>query len=168
VNSLGGDALTMSGYTQGGNDCIVGGNSTGGGSVENDLFGDAVFMLDHARGGNDTLVAGTASANSTVMNFMWGDAFQIPGAASGGQDTFVFHDNVATAQTVGINNFVEDFSQNQHDLIELRSVAGVTSFANLSFDTTTDPGSTIIHAGADQIELVGFTGTLTAHDFLIA
>jgi hypothetical protein len=63
---------------------------------------------------------------------------------------------------------VEDFSQTQHDVIEFSDVAGVTSFANLSFDTTTVPGSTIIHAGADQVTLVGFTGTLTAHDFLIA
>jgi hypothetical protein len=60
---------------------------------------------------------------------------------------------------------VEDFSQSQHDLIEFNGVAGVTSFANLSFDTVS--GSITIHAGADQVVLVGFTGTPTAHDFLI-
>lgn len=124
-------------------------------------------MFDTARGGNDILIAGTAIAGSTVTNLMWGDAAVMSGSAIAGQDTFVFKDNLAAGQTVGIFNFVEDFSQTQHDVIEFSGVAGVTSFANLSFDTTTDPGSTIIHAGADQVTLVGFTGTLTAHDFLI-
>jgi hypothetical protein len=137
-------------------------------SIENDLFGDAVIMSGCARGGNDTLVAGTANAGSTVNNFMWGDAAIMSATATGGQDAFVFRDNILTHQTVGTFNFVEDFSQSQHDLIEFSHVAGVKSFADLSFDTATAPGSTIIHAGADEVTLVGFTGTLTAHDFLIA
>jgi hypothetical protein len=60
-----------------------------------------------------------------------------------------------------------DFSQTQHDLIVFDGVLGVTSFTDLNFDTTSDPGSTIIHAGADQVTLVGFTGMLTAEDFFI-
>ena len=45
-------------------------------------------------------------------------------------------------------------------------VVGATTFHDLIFDTTTTPGSTVIHAGADAVTLVGFTGTLTEHDFL--
>ena len=81
-------------------------------------------------------------------------------------DTFIFKDNIAAGLTGGINNFVEDLCQAQHDVIEFIGVAGVTSFADFTFDTRTVPGSgpcTIIHAGADQVTLVGFTGT-TAHD----
>ena len=85
-------------------------------------------------------------------------------AAQGGADTFVFHDN--GAMTVGTHNLIMDFSQIQHDKMQFLNVAGVHNFADLHFDTTTTPGSTIIHAGADAVTLVGFTGTLTAHDFL--
>jgi hypothetical protein len=98
-------------------------------------------MSDSVKGGNDTLR--TASAGSTVSNTMWGDGQFMSGTASGGQDTFVFKD-IAT-QTVGTQNFVEDFSQSQHDQIQFNGVAGVTSFASLGFDTTTNPGSTIIN-----------------------
>jgi hypothetical protein len=167
-NTLYGDATFMSGDAHGGNDVLTGGDNYQGGSLLNRLRGDAFQMSDSAHGGNDSLIAGTASAGSTVTNLLWGDAVNMLGAASGGQDTFIFKDNVAVGQTVGINNFVEDFSQSQHDLIEFSSVAGVTSFASLTFDTTIQPGSTIIHAGADQVTLLGFTGTLTAHDFLFA
>jgi len=69
---------------------------------------------------------------------------------------------------VGTQNFVEDFNQTQNDVIEFSGVANVNSFADLKFDTTTDPGSTIIKAGADKVELVGFIGTLTAQDFAFA
>ena len=90
------------------------------------------------------------------------------GSAQGGADHFVFKDT-ATA-TVGTQNFIMDFSQSQHDVIEFSGVAGVTSFADLKFDTTLDPGNTIINAGADAVKLVGFQngvdGTLTASDFL--
>jgi hypothetical protein len=70
-------------------------------------------------------------------------------------------------QTVGIQNFVGDFSQSQLDQIQFSGVAGVTTFADLSFDTTTTPGSTIIQAGADQVTVVGFTGTLTTNDISV-
>src|SRR5262249_8209325 len=151
-----GDAQVMRDFTQGGNDVLIGGDNHGSGSLENDLFGDAVLMFGSSRGGNDTLIAGTSSAGGTIANFIWGDAFVMSGTASGGHDTFGFRDNVAAGQTVGTNNFVGDFSQLQHDLIEFSGVAGVNSFADLSFDTVTDPGSTIIHAGSDQVTLVGF------------
>ena len=73
-------------------------------------------------------------------------------------------------QTVGTDNTIEDFSQSQHDVIEFIGVAGVHSFADIApyIDQTSVPGSTIIHAGADQVTLANFTGTLTAHDFLFA
>jgi hypothetical protein len=115
------------------------------------------------------LIAGTApSFFGSVFNDMWGDG-PLFGNATGGQSTFIFKDDVvAGGRTVGTHNTIEDFSQSQHDVIEFSGVAGVASFANLTFDTTTTPGSTIIHAGADAVTLVGFTGTLTANDFLFA
>ena len=87
-----------------------------------------------------------------------------------GQDTFIFKDNVAKGQTVGTQNFIFDFSQSQHDVIEFSGVAGVNSFADIAkhIDQTTVPGNTIINAGTDTVTLVGFTGTLTAHDFVFA
>ena len=99
---------------------------------------------------------------------MWGNGQIQPGSTvTLGLDTFVFKDNLAAGQTVGTHNTIEDFSQSQHDVIQFSCVAGVKSFADLAFDTMTQPGSTIIHAGADQVTLVGFAGTLAAHDFPI-
>jgi hypothetical protein len=123
-------------------------------------------------GGDDTLVAGTASANSEVVNNMRGDAFQVSGDAIGGQDTFVFKDNVAAGQTVGTFNFIRDFSQAQDDVIVFSGVAGVDSFDDLKITTQPDPEhpgalETVITAGADQVTLRGFNGTLTAEDFTI-
>lgn len=66
--------------------------------------------------------------------------------------------------TVGINNEIEDFSQSQNDKIQFSGVEDVQSFHDL---TITRIGTgTIITAGADQVTLDNFTGTLTAHDFL--
>ena len=149
-NTLVGDANTITDHAKRASDTLIGGNNSGVDSIENDLFGDAFTMSGFAHGGNDIVSGGDDNESGDVTNVLDGDA-----------------DNLAAGQTVVIFNFVEDFSQTQHDVIEFSGVAGVTSFANLSFDTTTDPGSTIIHAGADQVTLVGFTGTLTAHDFLI-
>ena len=73
---------------------------------------------------------------------------------------------IAASMTVGTNNTIFDFSQSQHDKIEFIGVAGVTTFGNLSFDTVTSPGDTIILAGADAVKLEDFTGTLTAQDFM--
>jgi hypothetical protein len=100
---------------------------------------------------------------------MWGDAVQMAASAKGGQDTFMFKDTAATAtsaaQTVGTQNFVEDFSLKQHDQIQFSGVAGVTKFTDLQI--TTNGTDTIITAGADQVTLVGFTGTLTAKNVLV-
>jgi hypothetical protein len=183
-NDLFGDAQVMSDSTQGGNNTLIGGNNSGGsGGGGSELFnllvGAAVVMSGSAHAGNNTLTAGTATAGSIVLNNMWGNAQfidnipingsnDIPGSSNVtlGHDTFIFKDTAT--QTVGTQNSIHDFIQSQHDLIEFAGVAGVKSFANLSFDTTTTPGSTIIHAGADAVTLVGFTGTLTAHDFVFA
>ena len=62
----------MSGFAHGGNDTLIGGNSTGG-SVSNVMYGDALNLKDDAKGGNDVLIAGTAIAGGTVDNTMWGD-----------------------------------------------------------------------------------------------
>ena len=67
--------------------------------------------------------------------------------------------------TVGIGNEIRDFSQSQHDRIQFSGVAGVSGFGDLTFDTVTVPDSTLIHAGADEALLRGFTGTLTADHF---
>ena len=131
------------------------------------MYGDARGLSGSAKGGNDILTAGTASAVGTVHNDMWGDG-PLSDSAQGGADQFVFKDNVAAGQTVGTQNTIEDFSQSQHDTIEFSQVAGVTGFNNLTFDIVTLPGDTIIHAGTDSVTLVGFTGILTANDFLFA
>src|SRR5262249_24479521 len=133
-----------------------------------------------AHAGNNTLIAGTATLGSNVTNLMWGNAQIIDGIVINGsndipastnvtlgQDTFIFKDTAT--QTVGTQNFIHDFIQSQHDVIEFIHVAGVTSFNDLlPFDKTTVPGSTIIHVVADVVTLVGFTGTLTAQDFAFA
>jgi hypothetical protein len=48
----------------------------------------------------------------------------------------------------------------------LSGVTGVSGFDDLDIDVDPTAGNTIINAGADQVTLVGFTGTLTSHDFL--
>jgi hypothetical protein len=57
-------------------------------------------------------------------------------------------------------------SQSQHDKIEFADVAGVHSFNDLVIAQSGT--GTVITAGADQVTLHNFTGTLTAHDFLFA
>ena len=192
TNLLYGDAKDMSGKTVGGDDILKGGDSPFG-SLDNDLFGDANDLSGSAKGGNDTLIGGISSDNllvgdarnmsektvggddvliagtaisgaNDVFNFMWGDAQNgLTGLATGGADTFVFKDDGSL--TVGTHNQIFDFSQSQHDTIQFIDVAGVSGFGDLIFDTTTEPGSTVIHAGADQVTLFAFTGTLTANDF---
>src|SRR5260370_123006 len=143
----------MSGSAHGGNDTLTGGNNTsGGGDVSNVMYGDAGILSDSAKGANDILTAGTASAGGTVHNDMWGDG-PLSGSAQGGADQFVFKDN--GPMTVGTNNLIEDFSQSQHDTIEFSQVAGVTGFTDLTFDTVTLLGDTIIHAGTDSVTLHG-------------
>jgi hypothetical protein len=83
----------------------------------------------------------------------------------GGADHFVFHD--FGPATVGTNNNIYDFHPGDKDRIEFIDVDGVNTFADLIFDTTTNPGNTIVHAGSDMVTLVGFTDSLSAKDFLI-
>src|SRR5262249_39948749 len=112
---------------------------------------------------------GTETAGRIVINDMWG-AGQLSGSATAGHDTFVFRDNVAAGQTVGTQNIIEDFHQSQ-DVIKFAGVfdgaTHITSFNQLHIDPPSG-GNTVIHAGADAVTLVGFTGTLTAHDFVFA
>jgi hypothetical protein len=161
ANVFFGDAEDLSGSAKGGNDTLIGGTSS-----NNTLIGDARNMSDGAVGGDDVLIARTAiSGANDVFNLMWGDAQNgLTGLATGGADLFVFQDN--GSMTVGIQNSIRDFSQSQHDKIQFSGVAGVSGFGDLTFDTTTKPESTIIHAGADEVELFGFRGTLTSNDFL--
>jgi hypothetical protein len=162
-NILRGDAGAMSGFTHGGNDVLTGGNNTGDGQLNNFLYGDALSLSGSSKGGNDTLYAGTTAPDGTVSNDMWGDGLLLNGAR-GGRDQFVFKDN--GLMTVGTQNTIEDFSQSQHDQIVFSNVVGVHSFNDLVITQTgTD---TVITAGADQVTLHNFSGSLTAHDILFA
>lgn len=112
------------------------------------------------KNGNDILVAGTQTGDANTYNAMWGDS---SGNSKGGADTFVFHDTGAAK--VGTQNYIMDFDPTEHDHIQFIGVDGVTSFADLTFDTTTS--GTITHAGADTVTLVGYTGALHASDFIL-
>ncbi len=160
-NVLRGDASAMSGSAQGGNDVITGGNNIGTEQVNNFLYGDAPSLSDASKGGNDILIAGIAATDGTVINDMWGDGL-LSGGAQGGQDQFVFKD--AASMTVGTHNTIEDFSQSQHDQIKFVDVADVHSFNDLVIAQSGT--GTVITAGADQVTLHNFTGSLTANDFL--
>ena len=70
----------------------------------------------------------------------------------------------AASMTVGTHNTIEDFSQSQHDQIKFVDVAGVQSFNDLVIAQSAT--GTVITAGADQVTLHNFTGSLTANDFL--
>jgi hypothetical protein len=143
----------MSGSAKGGNDILTGGDNNGIiGFVSNELFGDARFMNDSAQGGNDRLISGI---NATDQ--MWGDG-SLAFSATGGDDTFVF------AGAFG-NDFVNDFHQDE-DTLEFQ-VAGVADFSDL--DITVSGSDTVISTTAsttDTVTLVGFSGTLTADDFM--
>jgi hypothetical protein len=136
-----------------------GNNDTGASDAQCWLFGDADTLADTAKGGNDRLIAETAESGGSVINYMFGDAQTKSATAVGGRDTFVFHGDF-----VGTRNYVGDFHQAEHDRIEFRDVTGVDSFADLVI--AADGGDTVITAGADQVTLVNFTGTLTQADFL--
>src|SRR5262249_50087717 len=153
-NELFGDARDMSGAAHGGDDTLTGGDHNGGGGgVVNTLVGDAEQMSGTAHGGNDPLISGLNTPHQR-----WGGAQSLLESATGGQDTFVF---------VGAfgSDFVNDFRQGE-DEIEFQ-VAGVADFDDL---VITQIGSdTVISTNlstTDSVTLVGFTGTLTASDFL--
>jgi serralysin len=88
---------------------------------------------------------------------MWGDG-PMTFTAKGGDDTFVF------AGAFG-NDFVNDFRQHE-DTLEFR-VAGVADLRDLviAFDGQNTVISTPASA-TDTVTLVGFSGTLTADDFM--
>jgi hypothetical protein len=155
-NELIGDARDMSGTAHGGDDTLTGGDNNGSdGPVVNSLVGDADQMTGAAHGGNDRLISGINASDQ-----MWGDARFLLESATGGQDTFVFVDAFGS-------DFVNDFRQGE-DEIEFQ-VAGVADFDDL---VITQIGSdTVIGTNlstTDTVTLVGFTGTLTANDFLFS
>jgi hypothetical protein len=167
ANTIRGDASQMYNSTRGGDDVLTGGNNSGSGIVTNRMLGEGDEMYNSARGGDDVLHAGRSTSAGKVINEMWGDAQAMFDASQGGSDTFVFENNIALGQTVGAENYIYDFSQRQHDTIHFVGVAGVTAFSDLWSEASTYNGiaSTIIHAGAEAVTLVGFTGALTASDF---
>jgi hypothetical protein len=154
-NFLFGDAEQMSDSAQGGNDILTGGDSSSGGSVTNLLFGDADTMLNLVQGGNDRLISGINASDE-----MWGDARSLSASASSGDDTFVFAGGFG-------NDFVNDFHQDE-DTLEFQ-VAGVADFSDLAI--TVSGSNTVISTTAsatDTVTLVGFSGTLTADDFMFS
>ena len=174
-NFLIGDAGKMADSAKAGDDTLTGGSSFGGGtSVQNTLIGDADMLLSGTINcGNDVLIAGTAQVGGSVSNEMYGDAKNPLQPAKGGADMFVFIDDVDRGLTVGTQNKIYDFSQSQHDKIAFIGVEGVSGFDDPDFRIVPPaPGSgssdTLIIAGSDEVTLVGFTGTLTAHDFVFA
>jgi hypothetical protein len=164
-NTLIGDSENVLGPScKGGNDTLIGGNSSGPGATHNTMFGDFFMELSGTNfGGNDVLIAGTARNGGAVSNEMWGDLF---GAFSrGGSDTFVFKDSGQA--TVGTDNMIGDFRQTDHDVIELDHIKGVRCFSDLSITyDDLNGGEAVIHAGSAVITLHNFTGTLHASDFL--
>jgi hypothetical protein len=173
TNQIMGDANALFDSARGGNDTLIGGTaSLGNGFTLNQLFGDGVTITGSVEAGNDILVAGTQSVldlQGTVRNEMWGDAQFMSPDAIGGQDTFVFKDDPAAGMTVGQINFILDFNQSQHDVIAF-GIPGVTEFGDLIINTDTQLETTFIRASYDfvdvEVALEGFTGTLTAQDFL--
>lgn len=153
----------MSGSATGGNDILTGGQNSESGQVSNFLCGDALQMSGAATGGNDILYAGNAAPGCTVINDMWGDG-QLSDFAEGGQDLFIFKDD--GPMTVGTQNTIHDFSQDQGDSIMFSGVEGVQSFNDLTIAQSGT--STIITAGVDKVTLENFTNVLTADDFLFA
>jgi hypothetical protein len=142
----------MSGFAQGGDDELTGGDNTGTGTVSNILFGDASSMSGSAQGGDDRLISGIKATDP-----MWGDA---PGSDTGGNDTFMFVDAFG-------QDFVNDFRQGK-DTLEFQ-VAGVSGFDDLVI--TPSGSDTLISTTAsatDTVTLVGFTGTLTESDVLFS
>ncbi|TIU79289.1 MAG: hypothetical protein E5W13_07900 [Mesorhizobium sp.] len=162
-SELYGDTFAMSGSAKGGDDILTGGQNSETGQVSNLLCGDALQMSDAATGGNDILYAGNAAPGCTVINDMWGDG-QLSDLAEGGQDLFIFEDD--GPMTVGTQNTIHDFSQDQGDSIMFSGVEGVESFNDLTIAQSGT--STIITAGVDQVTLESFTNVLTADDFLFA
>jgi Ca2+-binding RTX toxin-like protein len=166
LNTLIGDAKTMSGNTQGGNDTLVGGNDTTAspaGTYDNILVGDAQTMSDSAHGGNDKLISGSGNDD------MWGDAQVMLGNAQGGNDMFVFKPNNG-------HDKIEDFGQGVQgvvgsnwgtDQIDLTAL-GIQDFSQLTisaFDPTTHESTITLSPGNDVV--VHSQVALTARDFLL-
>ena len=150
-NFLYGDAFEMLDSSRGGND-ILRGASAGG----NTLVGDASIGEAGVRGGNDRLVSAAGTADR-----MWGD-FQ-ERAGTGGRDRFVFGEGNG-------QDSIFDFERT-HDLIELRGIEGVESFADLDIqtvDTNNDNtlDSSVIGFGDNNSVTVYNVTNLAARDFL--
>lgn len=162
VNQAYGDASTMSGHADGGNDTLVGGddpNPHPAGSYETILVGDARSMSDYARGGDDKLVSGTGNDD------IWGDAQTMLGFAKGGNDTFVFKfDN-------GYDK-IEDFGQGLSNLgtdhIDV-SALRIENFGDLSispFYPVTHESTITFGSGNDVV--VHSEQALRPQDFIFA
>jgi hypothetical protein len=101
-----------------------------------------------------------SSGGINASDEMWGDARSLSDSATGGDDTFVF------AGAFG-NDFVNDFHQDE-DTLEFQ-VAGVADFSDLTI--TVSSSNTVISTTAspiDTVTLVGFSGALTANDFMFS
>jgi hypothetical protein len=159
--------MTISDHARGGNDTLIGGNSTFAlppGQFDNTLIGDAMTMSGNAHGGNDKLISGTGN------DAMWGDAQVMLGNAQGGNDTFVFNFNNG-------HDEIEDFGQGKQcvvgsdwgtDHIDVTAL-GIHNFSQLgisAFDPTTHESTITFSSGNDVV--VHSQVALTSHDFFFA
>jgi len=147
-----GDALTMSGHAQGGDDILMGGNDLTAPSAVtfgNVLIGDAETIAGHAHGGNDTLISGTGNDD------MFGDAKTILEQGCGGNDSFVFSSNNG-------HDRIEDFGQGVHGVTGLNwgtdhidvSALGIHDFSELiisAFDPVTHESTITFGTGNDVV-----------------
>jgi len=125
-----------------GNDTIT------GNSAANRLDGGGGRDIIRAGGGNDTIIGG--AGNDTLTG-------------GSGNDSFVFRPNFG-------KDVITDFqvgsarAASAHDVLDLHGL-GFTSIQDVLDHT--DPGSNaVIHAGLDDITLLGVTkGQLTTHQF---
>ena len=193
-NYLSGDAVSMQQASRGGNDRLVGGLGgrnvlTGdSGTAFESYDGTVIGMLGQARGGNDVLIAGDFSADAedygSGLNFniligdsvkmsdfsvagrdrlisgsatdrMWGDAQSAGSGVTTAADTFVFNPDSG-------NDTIFYFRHGDHDRIDV-SAYGFDQLADMVIT-----GNVIGFSGGNGVTLDGFTGTLTAADFIFA
>ncbi|RVG30042.1 calcium-binding protein, partial [Sinorhizobium meliloti] len=144
-----------------------------GANVENLSYKGALSFIGS---GNDLDNSITGNAGNDILN---GEAGLDVLFGGGSADTFVF-DSASEATTGGLGDLIQDFSQAERDLIDLRQLGSLSfvgtdgfSYAAGELRYEVDGGLTTVMGDLDgdgisdfQIQLTG-SFTLTASDFLI-
>jgi hypothetical protein len=134
-NNLVGDAGKMFDTTKGGDDVLIAGTASMGGTVINDMWGDARDTFSEtAKGGADTFMfiddgnsGATVGTQNTIHDFSQSQ-----------------HDKIAFIGVAGVSGFDDPDFQISYDPLARTAT---------------------IQAGGDIVLLENFVGTLTAHDF---